>query len=47
MEIVDANIILRFILDDDKELSDKASEIIENKKNIYFRRSSCRSFVCS
>lgn len=36
MEIVDANIILRSILDDDKELSDKASEIIENKKIYIF-----------
>lgn len=31
MEIVDANIILRFILDDNKEMADKASEIIENR----------------
>lgn len=34
MEIVDANIILRFIIDDNKELADKAAEIIENR-NIY------------
>ena len=34
MEIVDANIILRFILDDNKELSDRATEIVENQ-NLY------------
>jgi len=29
MKIVDANIILRYFLDDDEELSPKAAEIIE------------------
>ena len=30
MKIVDANIILRYLLDDHEELSNKATEIIEN-----------------
>lgn len=30
MKIADANIILRYLLDDNKVLSDKATEIIEN-----------------
>jgi predicted nucleic-acid-binding protein len=30
MEIIDANVILRYLLDDDTELSEKAREIIDN-----------------
>ena len=32
MELVDANIILRYILWDNKELAEKSKEIIENKQ---------------
>jgi predicted nucleic-acid-binding protein len=32
MEIVDANIILRYLLDDVEELSDKACQIVENNE---------------
>lgn len=32
MKIVDANIILRYLLDDHEKLSDKATEIIENNE---------------
>ena len=32
MEIVDANIVLRFIMDDNIEMADKAAEILENRK---------------
>ena len=34
MNIVDANIILRYLLDDHEELSDKATEIIENNETV-------------
>jgi predicted nucleic-acid-binding protein len=32
MELVDANIILRYVLDDNPELSEKAAAIIDNRK---------------
>ena len=34
MKIADANLILRYLLDDDEELSPKAAEIIEQNKLI-------------
>ncbi|QSQ10284.1 hypothetical protein H0A61_02685 [Koleobacter methoxysyntrophicus] len=32
MKIVDANIVLRYLLDDAEELSEKAAEILENNE---------------
>ena len=34
MNIVDANIVLRYLLNDTKDLADKATEILEN--NVVF-----------
>ncbi len=44
MEIADANIILRYLLEDDKMLSEKSREIVD-RNNIYFPFEVCAEVV--
>lgn len=47
MQLIDANVIIRCILDDCPEMTAKATEVIDSEWCIYKTRNHCRSCVCA
>lgn len=46
MQLIDANVILRYLLNDHEEMSMKAKKFNIIRNGIYKTRSDCRSCLC-